>query len=1833
MVAVGLVEYAVARAALPLPPRRPIWGPVRVCRRRRRRHQPKRPVCHRRRHRRRRHHQPKRPVCHRHDTRRGDEGKEHGHTTELHSLNIIRLLLLCGGIHPNPGPSSDSSRSGSSHPSDFDSTSSFDSSTTDSTSETETGQQSSTEQQSSESATTFIVSRLSTRDEFNALSRLQQRQFANSVREHYNDNGSNLSHVQHMRFASTLLDTTYEATGLHLQGDQSASRSTNARTRDNTGSTTLETHQLLQCQRCGVSGRSRRNKTCIECHKLFAQCPTCTRTSGANSKKCRSCLEKSLCQFCSTPTQRTRMCVNCRRPYHQCYDKNCNRSPAEQSNKCRFCLENSQICGVCNLNIESKYDRKLQCSNCAKSLHFICFRDHHRLCNTCSQAGVLCCCCQQPIELLQLTTCSSCYRPNHQACQSNGKCTVCIALSTCHRCNEQLSYNDARTCTTCERAVHFYCTIGQRCIPCNEAYHAVAPPVHSLPQLFNCRYCQARQFLPNRTFCCSGGSHILDQDAVKLTSTVGLFFLDNEKLLISHGREINQLASFTSIGVKNTQTSYGGIQQRHNDTCFAQIEGKIYHFGLFSLGKRSHPLLGCATSFLFHQTGTSTTFTDRFTPEVVAAAQQYRTLMCRVNEHVAKLRETYGVVPSTHDFYTFVQNTPQSYITVDGNMDNSTTSRSQLTLLYSVAGDVFQRPETTTLPHSTDIFYLQCGDSRYESMSYPLFDVTGQHGWFKAENCQVRASGFELTTRELPYYSDTEGKKLTLRQYVQYNFCQNQIHCWVPKLQQEWLLDQISRAESIQEPWIVNHMMKMDKMRTATLREFTRNPNTQTTGHRSRIPSTVRGSQSYRRDKVDLGMAHVYEYGPPTLFITMTANPAWPEIVNNLRPGQQWHHDVYLVNLVFREKLLHLIEGLKAGKYFNNRKSQWIQYSIEFQKRGLPHAHILVRLEGDQPQTAVEVDALSTVNFPLFCSLRCGTCRQCTLAHLVNTHMTHKCFPDRCFKTHRPLPKGERPHCKYGYPWISNPVSHLGPDGKWVLRRRTQESNIVEYNPELLLTYQCHINVQVTTGSKCILYLRKYMSKGPDVANVRISHHMSCQMECNSFYQTRCMTASEAGWTALGFNFQHYDPPVKLLKLHLQHEETVSFQEDDDPDKVMQKFKKPQLEVYFERSPQFTNETFQQYFSKVDVTASGNEKVRLSKIITAINTVRFQDSEHFSLYLLLKTLKPRSWQEIKGESQTFTERAQSLGILGCSQQEFHRLVLNEMRERHESSENFMRYFIFVVMDTPRCFNTLFSEFWDKIIDGRTLFSSKYFTRRAALLQMRLRFMQEGCTLSELLKDATEDIIAEINALPDVNEAELNTFFNVSVNFLPLDLDQQRTLDDIIRNSCSQPQLQNLFYINGCAGSGKTHLLRQIARHLAENQHNVCCCASTGIAASLLPNGFTCHKLFKMPVNDEYGGEVEFSTLLDAGSRDVNARLLRSCTVLIVDEISMIHKKQMELMDKTLRLLCDSELPFAGKIVIFAGDFNQQATVLKGNIPPELMASRAYEASIKFAKLFEKFTRYTLNKAHRFQDQSWADFLLKTIAHGTGSKVANQPNTTTVPQFLPHHGVKFISSSQLASFVETQADFSEPSPVQYISTKHELVRRFNKRQTEAYYDESEITVFPARYSYSPDANKYLHHEQLRHIHVNNMPDDELHLAVGMPVMCMRNLNIRDGLCNGAIGTIHSLDATSIELKLQSTGKIMRIPRISFPISSSLIGKGSLIRHQFPLVPAFAITVSKSQGKTFSQSLIIDLSEQCFGHGQLYVALSRSTAPTNITVVIDTNPINGVENVVFPELTVL
>jgi len=157
------------------------------------------------------------------------------------------------------------------------------------------------------------------------------------------------------------------------------------------------------------------------------------------------------------------------------------------------------------------------------------------------------------------------------------------------------------------------------------------------------------------------------------------------------------------------------------------------------------------------------------------------------------------------------------------------------------------------------------------------------------------------------------------------------------------------------------------------------------------------------------------------------------------------------------------------------------------------------------------------------------------------------------------------------------------------------------------------------------------------------------------------------------------------------------------------------------------------------------------------------------------------------------------------------------------------------------------------------------------------------------------------------------------------------------------------------------------------------------------------------------------------------------------------------------------------------------------------------------------------------------------------------------------------------------------------------------------------------------------EYLQSISLASIPPSCLKLKIGAPVILVRNLSLREGLCNGTRIIVLGIRRTCLQVAIMGRkmdGKICLLPRIKLTTTDDDL-PFILQRTQLPVRLCFAMTVNKSQGQSLEQ-VGVDLRTSAFTHGQLYVALSRVTSLDGLTLLSSENTPNHTDNIVYPDI---
>jgi ATP-dependent DNA helicase PIF1 len=368
------------------------------------------------------------------------------------------------------------------------------------------------------------------------------------------------------------------------------------------------------------------------------------------------------------------------------------------------------------------------------------------------------------------------------------------------------------------------------------------------------------------------------------------------------------------------------------------------------------------------------------------------------------------------------------------------------------------------------------------------------------------------------------------------------------------------------------------------------------------------------------------------------------------------------------------------------------------------------------------------------------------------------------------------------------------------------------------------------------------------------------------------------------------------------------------------------------------------------------------------------------------------------------------------------------------------------------------------------------------------------------------------------------------------------------------KLGHTTFLTGAAGAGKSYVLREYIKYLKEHKVNYAVTASTGIASTHI-NGQTIHAWSGIGIKSHL-------TAYDLDALEEKQSLYKkwnSTSVLIIDEVSMLHASFIDMLNTLGKHMRRSDKPFGGLQVIFTGDFFQLPPVTRGVVDGDIFAftSAAWkEARPVICYLTEQFR----------QDDDALTSLLNAIRSGDIEE--------------DHY-----------TLLESRTKTPHKDDHIKLYTHNENVDSINEEAFQKL--KGEIRSF-----HMTTKGKASIVETLKK---NCLAPEVLNLKIGAKVICIKNAQDRSYV-NGSMGEVTSFDKDGSPVVILLNGKRVTILPDSWKIEEE--GKVRAELQQLPLRLAWAITVHKSQGMTIDKAEI-DLS-RAFASGQGYVALSRLTS---------------------------
>ena len=841
-----------------------------------------------------------------------------------------------------------------------------------------------------------------------------------------------------------------------------------------------------------------------------------------------------------------------------------------------------------------------------------------------------------------------------------------------------------------------------------------------------------------------------------------------------------------------------------------------------------------------------------------------------------------------------------------------------------------------------------------------------------------------------------------------------------------------------------------------------------TVGRKIILPSSFTGSPRNMYEQYQDAMSIVRRFGKPDLFITFTCNPKWPEIVHSLLINQTPADRPDLITRVFKQKLQMLLHDITQNNVFG--KTIAYVYVIEFQKRGLPHSHILLILQpNSKPLTPDHFDDFVSAEIPDPALLP-------NLHHIVTQHMIH----GPCGKANKQSPCMNDGKCSKGFPKDFNPATLQTSDGYPLYKRRDNglcvEKNgvildnrwVVPYNPYLCTKYSAHINVEICSTVKAVKYLYKYVYKGHDKIMVGLQKAETSDSdqkgtnvynEITHYVDARYVSASEACWRIFHYDLHTHSPAIQRLAVHLPGQEQVICSEGK-AQQALQHNKNTTLTGWFkinQTNPLATTIPYHLFPEHFTWNQSSHTWAPRKKgnVIGRLYRANPAEGERFFLRLLLHHCPGATCYEDLRKLEdgtvctTFKETAMRRGFLQHDEEWVE--CLTEAAAIATPTQIRLLFVTILLFCEPSEPAKLWEQFKDCMsedivhnMNNNLTHDSKQFVCNKVL-----------CLIQQLLKSHGKNL-ADFPGFPNIDESNITFTSNLlheqcqykieeqtvvaDKNESLLNSDQHHVYQKVV-DATEQHTNTTAYFEDGPGGSGKTFLYNTILARIRSKGKIALAVASSGIAAELLEGGRTAHSRFKIPI------PISETSTCNISRNSALANLIKNTAIIVWDEAPMIHKHVLECVHRTLCDITQIDKPFGGKVVLLGGDFRQVLPVIRHGTQAEIINSNIMQSF-----LWESITMFNLtinmrvrSNAHSNNQADFENFLLR-IGNG---KEKLYPNVGSAKIQLPKdlcicpdkNGLKNLTHKLYGDILES-SDYSKFTDRAILTTTNDDVDTIN-----------------------------------------------------------------------------------------------------------------------------------------------------------------------------------------------
>ncbi|CAB5176430.1 unnamed protein product [Rhizophagus irregularis] len=706
------------------------------------------------------------------------------------------------------------------------------------------------------------------------------------------------------------------------------------------------------------------------------------------------------------------------------------------------------------------------------------------------------------------------------------------------------------------------------------------------------------------------------------------------------------------------------------------------------------------------------------------------------------------------------------------------------------------------------------------------------------------------------------------------------------RLYQQYIVDQYAKIEQNRLNYLKHNQATLrTDLYNGVMDAIHANDNSNV-GRRIILPSSFAGSPRQMYQLYQDAMSIVSRFGKPDLFVTFTCNPRWPEITRELLPHQSAVDRPDLTARVFHMKLQELLKDL-LHNHCLGKVIAYI-YVIEFQKRGLPHAHFLLIL-------APESKLRSTEDYNSIVSAEIPNPVTYPLAYeTVSTMMIHgpcgvlnptaPCMKDGVCQKH--YPKNfcdETQEDNNGYP-----IYRRRDNGRIINTKNVSLDNrwVVPHNVNLITKYNAHINVEICSSILSIKYLYKYVYKGHDRATITLSQsdYNNSQIlnqaepmdEIKMYLDARYVSASESIWRIFHYRMHGRSPKVQRLAVHLPDHQYVTFQDGENLQNVIERAnsRKTTLTAFFQENMEnpaaraYTYIEFPIHYTWDLSLHKWKPRKTSTTMIGRLYMVQPSEGERYYLRTLLAHVKgPTSFNDLKTVNgytcKTFKEACICLSLLQ-DDNEWDECLLeaSAIQSGRQLRLLFASILLFCQPVNPEIL-------WNKhklalcediCYQHRVILQLKSDDitndiEHEALYQLEDYLLLNGKSLRDFpdmpippsrtlnIDNNGEDLDQLIREEKSYNIPQLQDEVHLNV---PLLNDDQRAIYDAILQAIADEN--GCFFVDGPGGTGKTFLYNTLLATVRSSGEIAVAVASSGIAALLMMGGRTAHSRFKIPLN-------------------------------------------------------------------------------------------------------------------------------------------------------------------------------------------------------------------------------------------------------------------------------------------------------------------------------------------------------------------------------------------------